>query len=73
MSWRTFGGENEAVYMALLKQRCRKDGMEMSGETLATQFRLHLHRVIGYLAGDLNLKGIADLSRKATASEAADA
>jgi DNA sulfur modification protein DndE len=73
MSWHTFGGENESVYMALLKQRCRKDGMDVSSETLATQFRLHLHRGIGYLAGDPNLKGITDLIRKATASKAADA
>jgi DNA sulfur modification protein DndE len=66
MSWRTFGGECESVYLALLKERCRRDGLDLSGDTLAAQFRLHLHRGIGYLASDPKLRSIADLIRKAT-------
>ncbi|MGH2415886.1 MAG: DndE family protein, partial [Microcystaceae cyanobacterium] len=37
------------------------DSLGTDKETLATQFRLHLHRGIGYLAGDPNLKKIEDL------------
>ncbi|MCD8488344.1 MAG: DNA sulfur modification protein DndE [Desertifilum sp.] len=61
MSWRVFGGELSDILIVALKQRCQKDGLGTDKETLATQFRLHLHRGIGYLAGDLNLKRIEDL------------
>jgi len=42
----------------LLKQRCHNDNLGTEHETLAIQFRLHLHRGIAYLAGDPNLKKI---------------
>jgi len=65
MTWRTFGGEQDAVYRAALVQRCHEDGFETDDETLLRQFRLHLHRGIGYLAGDPNVKSIAGLVDKA--------
>ena len=61
MSWQTFGGPIADQLLIALKQRCHKDELGTDPETLATQLRLHLHRGIGYLAGDLNLKGIDDL------------
>lgn len=61
MDWRTFGGEHADLYMALLKQRCLSDGLALNDETLAIQFRLHLHRGIGYLYADRKLKDIGDL------------
>ncbi len=61
MSWRVFGGELSDVLVAALKQRCRNDDLDLDKDTLATQFRLHLHRGIGYLAGEQNLKQIDDL------------
>lgn len=61
MSWRVFGGELSDILIVALKQRCQNDGLGTDKETLATQFRLHLHRGIGYLAGDQNLKRIEDL------------
>jgi len=61
LDWRTFAGDQEATYLALLKERCRRDGIDHSPASLWKQFRLHLHRGIGYLAGDPNLRGIADL------------
>lgn len=61
MSWRVFGGELSDVLIAALKQRCRNDDLDLDKETLAMQFRLHLHRGIGYLAGEQNLKQIDDL------------
>lgn len=61
LTWRVFGGETSDLLLIALKQRCYNDGLQLDKETLASQFRLHLHRGIGYLAGDPNLKKIEDL------------
>ncbi|WP_034274436.1 DNA sulfur modification protein DndE [Haloechinothrix halophila] len=71
MTWRTFAGEHRHVYWALLRHRCHADGLSLDDTTLAQQFRLHLHRGIGYLAGDTNLRDITDLV--ATTMEQGDA
>jgi DNA sulfur modification protein DndE len=61
MTWRIFASEQLSdIYWALLRQRCRRDGMELTEENLARQFRLHLHRGIAYLASVGNLPSIAD-------------
>jgi DNA sulfur modification protein DndE len=69
MSWRVFGGEMSDILILALKQRCHQDGLGTDKETLATQFRLHLHRGIGYLAGDPNIKKIEHLIEVAVASQ----
>lgn len=61
MTWRVFGGDLGDILILALKQRCHQDGLGTANETLAQQFRLHLHRGIGYLAGDPNLKQVEDL------------
>jgi DNA sulfur modification protein DndE len=61
MTWRVFGGEASDILLIALKQRCYNDGLRTDKQTLAEQFTLHLHRGIGYLAGDPNLKKIEDL------------
>lgn len=61
MSWRVFGGPHEEVYMALLRERCHQDGLGIEPDVLAQQFRLHLHRGIGYLAGNRSVRSIADM------------
>ncbi|MDJ0725149.1 MAG: DNA sulfur modification protein DndE [Prochloraceae cyanobacterium] len=61
ITWQVFGGELADVLIIALKQRCHHDGLGTDKETLARQFRLHLHRGIGYLAGDIKLKKIEDL------------
>lgn len=61
MTWKVFGGKHEDVYLALLKQRCQEDFHDTSDVLLAEQFRLHLHRGIGYLFGSKNIKNIEDL------------
>lgn len=61
MSWRVFGGRHAEIYAALLKQRCVRDGLPLDDETLAQQFRLHLHRGIAYLANDRSMRDIASL------------
>jgi DNA sulfur modification protein DndE len=71
MSWNVFGGSYSDILIIALKQRCHNDNLGCDRHTLASQFRLHLHRGIGYLAGDPNLKKISHLieivnSRKET-------
>jgi len=66
MSWQVFGGDAQELYLALLKERCHKDNLEITDEVLLRQFRLHLHRGIGYLATPQSIRSIADLIRIAT-------
>ena len=66
MSWRVFGGEFRDVYAALIKDRCERAALGTSDEVLGKQFRLHLHRGIGYLIADKSLQHIADLLQKST-------
>jgi len=61
LSWHVFGGECHELYLALLKERCMRDGLELSPESLQRQFRLHLHRGISYLATPNKIRSIGDL------------
>jgi DNA sulfur modification protein DndE len=56
LSWRVFGGKHHELYFALLKERCLRDGLPTEEAVLATQFRLHLHRGISYLASDRRVR-----------------
>lgn len=67
MSWKVFGGRQSDLYLALLKARCLRDGIELDEEHLSQQFRLHLHRGIGYLANDRELRSISALASLAGA------
>lgn len=62
MNWRTFSGELGDVLWALVQMRCHNDGLPLDEETLTQQFRLHLHRGIGYLVGDPRLSDVAGLA-----------
>ena len=70
MTWHVFAGEYHELYLALLKERCHRDGLELSDKELNRQFRLHLHRGIAYLASPNTIRSIADLVRL-TVTEAA--
>src|SRR3990172_397565 len=61
MTWHVFGGDQNELYLALIKQRCLRDPLDPSPETLTRQFRLHLHRGIGYLATPTRIRSISDL------------
>jgi DNA sulfur modification protein DndE len=65
MTWQVFGGDCQELYLALLKERCERDGLGTSEEVLGRQFRLHLHRGISYLATPQLVRSIADLVRLA--------
>ena len=59
MSWRTFGGDFGDVLWAMVRLRCHNDGLPMDEESLVQQFRLHLHRGVGYLVGDPRVSDVA--------------
>jgi DNA sulfur modification protein DndE len=61
IAWNVFGGEIADILLIALKQRCYQDGLGTEQDTLKEQFTLHLHRGIGYLAGDSNIRQIEDL------------
>jgi DNA sulfur modification protein DndE len=63
IDWQVFGGAHHELYWALVKERCKRDGLEIDETTLGQQFRLHLHRGLSYLASDRDTKSIADLMR----------
>ncbi len=64
MTWHVFGGEQHELYLAVLKERCVRDGIELEERELNRQFRLHLHRGISYLATPQAIRSIADLVAK---------
>ncbi len=64
IAWRVFGGAHHELYLALLKQRCLRDNLPIDDATLHEQFRLHVHRGLGYLAADRSIRSVAGLARK---------
>jgi DNA sulfur modification protein DndE len=62
IAWNVFGGEIANILLIALKQRCHQDGLGTEPDILKQQFTLHLHRGIGYLAGDQNIQQIEDLA-----------
>lgn len=49
MTWRTFTGGDENLYMNLLIYRANKDQIKIEKDELNNYFKLHLHRGISYL------------------------
>jgi DNA sulfur modification protein DndE len=66
MTWKVFAGPYGDIFWALLRQRCDRDGLPLNDEMLNQQFRLHLHRGIGYLFGDPRVRDLAGLMSLAT-------
>jgi DNA sulfur modification protein DndE len=61
MTWKVFAGPYQELFTALLMARCRRDGLGVAEDVLDTQFKLHLHRGIAYLAGDRRIRSITAL------------
>jgi len=64
MTWKVFGGAQQEIYMALLRERCVKDGLGDDYKMLSEQFWLHLHRGLGHLASDRTIRIPYDAGRK---------
>ena len=65
MTWRTFGGESEHIYEALLKTRCLNEGKEPTSVELTKQARQHIYRGLGYLTSSNRISTIVDLAAMA--------
>jgi DNA sulfur modification protein DndE len=65
MTWKTFTGGEEDLYLALIQLRATKSGRNLERESLNRYFRLHLHRGISYLVGNPKMNKIEDLLRLA--------
>lgn len=50
MSFAVFAGGLEHTWLALLRQRCREDGLPTDDATVERQLHLHLHRGAAYLS-----------------------
>ena len=62
MTWKTFTGDIHGdVLIALLQVRCLADGLPTDDATLVQQFKLHLHRGIGYLSAPGKVQNLCDL------------
>lgn len=62
MTWQVFGGEYHELHFAILCERCLLDGIDINDAAAVNrQFRLHLHRGIGYLATPNRVRSVADL------------
>jgi DNA sulfur modification protein DndE len=55
----------------LIKERCMRDGISLTERELGRQFRLHLHRGIGYLATPGYIHSISALAKLAMRGEKA--
>lgn len=51
MTWKTFSGGKEDLYMGLLLLKAKKDGIQYDEVKINNYFKLHLHRGISYLNG----------------------
>ena len=65
MTWKTFTGGLDEVYMALLLSRAESQKIDLDKSHVNRYFRLHLHRGISYLFGNPKLQSIEALVRLA--------
>jgi DNA sulfur modification protein DndE len=61
MTWRTFAGESDDLYLALLVERCRADDIPLARDSLTEALRGHVGRGAARLVGNRRLKSITDL------------
>ncbi len=51
MTWRTFTGTYDKLYLSLLIKRLNQDNIKLSRENILRYFKIHLHRGISFLSG----------------------
>jgi DNA sulfur modification protein DndE len=59
ISWRVFAGEMSDIFAAIVYQRTQIDGCGGSSDGPAVCLRAHVHRGLGYLASEKDVKGIS--------------
>ena len=65
MTWKTFTGGKENLYLNLLILKAQKDGVEINKVTLNQYLKLHIHRGISYLNSNVksNIDNVLELSK----------
>ena len=63
MTWKTFTGGEEELYLALIQIRASNAGIKIEKEKINKYFRLHLHRGISYIVSNPKMNKIEDLIR----------
>ena len=66
MTWKTFGGAHDGIYLALLKQRCLQEGIKLTPKTLQKELHNHIYRGIGYLASNNGLRDTSSFQQLIT-------
>ena len=62
MTWRTFAGQYEKLYMALLIKELKKQGIEINKKNVNDYFKIYLHNGISILMNP-KLKNISHYSK----------
>lgn len=63
MAWKVFGGQDHDIYLALIKEQCSSDQLNIDKETLTKQLRAHLNRGILRLNEKKNLIEFAETAQ----------
>ena len=63
MTWRTFAGTHDKLFLALLLQILQKQNIEINKKNVNYYFRIHLHRGISILASSQS-KNLADYCKE---------
>jgi len=66
MTWRTFTGGNESIYLTLVLERALKAGIELEPVSVNNYFRLHLHRGISLINSSTQQMTLAKIVNRAT-------
>lgn len=59
MSWRTFAGDTEEIYLMLVALRCKESGVGLTREVLAAELRGHIARGAARMVGSREMKSIS--------------
>jgi len=51
MTWKTFAGTYDKLYLSLLIKRLNQENIQLSEENITKYFKIHLHRGISFLSG----------------------
>lgn len=70
MTWKTFAGEDEDIYRALLVERCQSEHGSLDREMLVSTLRQHIARGAARLVSNRGLKSVGQLLEMATVDAA---
>jgi DNA sulfur modification protein DndE len=65
ISWDIFAGKASSIYRGLLVERCKNEDLEVTQTNLNHVLSQHVHRGLGYLLSNSEVKNLAGLLRLA--------